>query len=107
MKKARAQLPCSLRQWRRPISIVETAYDKPRTPSSRIVDAGCLRRGAVELDDLKISPFFEVIIVLVTNVVLKTEAIEGRDALGIARLTIVRVPKAFTKVLSPAVRKKG
>ena len=73
----------------------------------RIVDPGCLRRGAVELDDLEISPTLEVIVVLATNVVLKTEAIEDREALGIARLSIVRVPKTFTKVLPPVVWKRG
>src|SRR5215471_14467947 len=34
-----------------------------------IVDAGCFRSGAVELDDLEVASLFEVFLVLVANVV--------------------------------------
>ncbi len=37
--------------------------------------------------------------------VLKIETIQGWDALRVTLLSIVRIPKALTKVLSPAVWK--
>ena|SRR6516165_2857649 len=36
---------------------------------ARVVDAGCFRGGAVELDDLEVASLFKVSLVLVANVV--------------------------------------
>ena len=38
--------------------------------------------------------------------VLKIEAIQGRDP-SVALLSVARIPKALTKILSPAVWKRG